>query len=247
MDEYGDMSRHLFLDFTPMKSFSQEPVVYARGEGVRLFDTEGRAYWDGLSGIFVANLGHANPNVIQAIKDQVEQLTFHPPLAGVSEAALRLGQKLAEITPANLTAAKLLNSGSEATESAIKMARQYFQMIGKPNKRKVLSRYRSWHGSTFGALSMSGTAESKVAFEPLMPEAVDDRWIDYYSGLETSPYCSGSAVSLPFEFGTVLNPNPACPPGTTAEEAALMQPPDAPSEESVTTPADGAPGTLNPP
>jgi penicillin-binding protein 1B len=77
-----------------------------------------------------------------------------------------------------------------------------------------------------------------TSFEPLMPEAVEDRWIEYYSGLETSPYCSGSAVSMPFEVGTVLNPSPSCPPGITPEEGALMQPlpPDVPTEDGVAVP-----------
>jgi hypothetical protein len=90
---------------------------------------------------------------------------------------------------------------------------------------------------------------STTSFEPLMPEAVEERWIDYYSGLETSPYCSGSAVSMPFDLGTVLNPNPACPPGTTPEEGALMQPalPAVPNEEGVTAPVDEAARTHNPP
>jgi len=172
MDDYGELSRHLFLDFTPMKSFSQAPLVFVRGEGVRLFDAAGRAYWDGLSGIFVANLGHSNPRVIRAVQEQVARLTFHPPLGSANEPALRLGKLLVDITPAHLTAVKLLNSGSEATESAMKIARQYYQIIGKPAKRKILSRYRSWHGSTFAALSASGTAESKAIFEPLMPDFI---------------------------------------------------------------------------
>jgi len=90
---------------------------------------------------------------------------------------------------------------------------------------------------------------STTSFEPLMPEAVEDRWIEFYSGQETSPYCSGSAVRMPFEVGTVLNPNPACPPSTTPEEGALMQPslPVAPNEEGVTAPTDGTPRTSNPP
>ena len=90
---------------------------------------------------------------------------------------------------------------------------------------------------------------STTSFDPLMPEAVEDRWIEFYSGLETSPYCSGSAVRMPFELGTVLNPSPACPPSTTPEEAALMQPllQDAPNVEGVTVPADAAPATSNPP
>jgi taurine-pyruvate aminotransferase len=172
MDDYGELCRHLFLDFMPMKSFSQAPVVFERGEGVRLFDVEGKAYYDGLSGIFVVNLGHGNPKVIRAIQEQAERLTFNPPTVGTSEPALRLGRLLAEITPGDLTGVKLLNSGSEATESAMKMARQYFQITGKPNKRKIISRYRAWHGSTFAALSASGTAESKAVFEPLMPDFV---------------------------------------------------------------------------
>jgi adenosylmethionine-8-amino-7-oxononanoate aminotransferase len=172
MDEYGELSRRLFLDFTPMKSFANAPLVFVRGEGVRLFDAQGRAYWDGLSGIFVANLGHGNQAVIHAVQEQLEQLTFHPPLGSVSEPALRLGKLLTDITPPNLTAVKLLNSGSEATESAMKMARQYYAIIGKPAKRKIVSRYRSWHGATFGALSATGTAESKAIFEPLSPDFV---------------------------------------------------------------------------
>jgi penicillin-binding protein 1B len=90
---------------------------------------------------------------------------------------------------------------------------------------------------------------STTSFDPLMPEAVEDRWIEFYSGLETSPYCSGSAVRMPFELGTVLNPSPACPPSTTPEEGALMQPlpQDAPNVEGVTMPADTATPTSNPP
>jgi penicillin-binding protein 1B len=90
---------------------------------------------------------------------------------------------------------------------------------------------------------------STTSFDPLMPEAVEDRWIEFYSGQETSPYCSGSAVRMPFEVGTVLNPSPACPPSTTPEEAALMQPllQEAPNEAGVTVPADATPQTSNPP
>jgi penicillin-binding protein 1B len=90
---------------------------------------------------------------------------------------------------------------------------------------------------------------STTSFDPLMPEAVEDRWIEFYSGQETSPYCSGSAVRMPFELGTVLNPSPTCPPSTTAEEAALMQPllQDAPNVDDVTVPADVAPPASNRP
>ncbi|MDH5225866.1 MAG: penicillin-binding protein 1B [Gammaproteobacteria bacterium] len=94
---------------------------------------------------------------------------------------------------------------------------------------------------TTGALQAWTRLMSSItttSFEPLMPEEVEDRWIEYYSGLETSPYCSGSAVSMPFEVGTVLNPSLSCPPGITPEEGALMQPlpPDVPTEDGVAVP-----------
>ena len=94
---------------------------------------------------------------------------------------------------------------------------------------------------TTGALQAWTRLMSSItttSFEPLMPEEVEDRWIEYYSGLETSPYCSGSAVSMPFEVGTVLNPNLACPPGISPEEGAMMLPvpPDVPSEDGVAVP-----------
>ncbi|MEY2854258.1 MAG: hypothetical protein RL030_1390, partial [Pseudomonadota bacterium] len=87
-----------------------------------------------------------------------------------------------------------------------------------------------------------------TSFEPLMPEAVEDRWMEYYSGLETSPYCSGSAVSMPFAVGTVLDPSPTCPPATTQEEGALMRllspsAPDAEGNPTAPTPEPSA----NPP
>jgi penicillin-binding protein 1B len=94
---------------------------------------------------------------------------------------------------------------------------------------------------TTGALQAWTRLMSSIAttsFEPLLPEDVEDRWIEYYSGLETSPYCSGSAVSMPFEVGTVLNPSQNCPPDISREEAALMQPPDPvdPTGDAVTAP-----------
>jgi penicillin-binding protein 1B len=95
---------------------------------------------------------------------------------------------------------------------------------------------------TTGALPVWTRLMASIAttpFEPLMPETVEDRWIDYYSGLETSPYCSGSAVSMPFRYGQLLNPSPVCPPGTTPEEAALIMPatPDAGAFTTTETPS----------
>ncbi len=87
---------------------------------------------------------------------------------------------------------------------------------------------------------------STNSFEPLMPETVEDRWIEYYTGLETSPYCSGSAVSMPFQVGQVLDPSPFCPPDTTREEAALMRPPPPPFSSGDPA-ATAPPLTADPP
>jgi penicillin-binding protein 1B len=93
--------------------------------------------------------------------------------------------------------------------------------VDGPRRQRADRAHR--HDGALQAWTRLMASITTTSFEPLMPEDVEDRWIDYYSGLETSPYCSGSAVSMPFEFGTVLNPSPACPPGITPEEGALMQ------------------------
>jgi penicillin-binding protein 1B len=88
---------------------------------------------------------------------------------------------------------------------------------------------------------------STTSFEPLLPESVEDRWIDFYSGLETSPYCSGSAVSMPFEVGTVLLPNAACPPNISAEEGALLLPAPSVAEDDGASTETPPAGPTNPP
>jgi penicillin-binding protein 1B len=88
---------------------------------------------------------------------------------------------------------------------------------------------------------------STTSFEPLLPESVEDRWMDFYSGLETSPYCSGSAVSMPFEVGTMLRPDPACPPNVSPEEGALLRPAAAPDDENAAAVNPVEPGQTNPP
>jgi adenosylmethionine-8-amino-7-oxononanoate aminotransferase len=170
MADEREMSRRLFLDAPSVDPLAGGKIVFDRAEGARLYDTGGRAYWDGISGIFVSNLGHGNERVAQAIKDQVDRLVFHPTGVGTSEPAIRLGQLLVDITPASLTSVRLINSGSEATEMAVKLTRQYYRIQGRPLKRKVISRYRSWHGTTLAGYSMTGVAEKKIEFEPLFPD-----------------------------------------------------------------------------
>jgi adenosylmethionine-8-amino-7-oxononanoate aminotransferase len=156
------------LDLRQMKSFVADPLIMARADGIWYEDVHGKRYMDGLSGIFVVAVGHNNRRVIDAMHAQLEQITFAPPLHATNVPALRLAEKLAEITPGDLNTIKLMSSGSEATEAAMKMARQYHRQSGHPQKYKVISRYQGYHGATFGALSATGTVRRKWMFEPVM-------------------------------------------------------------------------------
>jgi adenosylmethionine-8-amino-7-oxononanoate aminotransferase len=132
-------------------------------------DVHGKRYLDGLSGIFVVAVGHNNRRVIEAMRSQLDQVAFTPPLHATNLPAIQLAEKLAAITPGDLNTIKLMNSGSEATEAAMKMARQYHRQTGHPQKYKVISRYWGYHGATFGALSATGTVRRKWMFEPTLP------------------------------------------------------------------------------
>lgn len=158
---------NLFLDFMQMREFAKDPLVFTGGEGIRLTDTAGRRYIDGLSGVFVTSLGHGNMPVIEAMAAQMRELAFAPPLHSTTLPALRLTEMLLRIAPEGVGAVKFLSGGSEATESAMKMARQYHQQSGHPRKYKIVSRYGAYHGGTMGALSAGGGRERKAVYEPL--------------------------------------------------------------------------------
>ena len=168
-----DVLDHLVLDFRQMTAFAADPWVFVRGEGVRLQDQEGRWYLDGLSGVFVTGLGYGNERIIQAANKQLHALHFAPPLHGTSPSAIELTARLREIAPAGMrgehgVAVKLLSGGSEATETALKMARQYHKQSGHPRKYKLIGRYGGYHGGTMGALAASGGWERRSVFEPLV-------------------------------------------------------------------------------
>src|SRR6202158_4050583 len=150
-----------------MAEWSKTPLIMARADGVHYWDVTGKRYLDGLSGIYVASVGHNNRRVIEAIRRQLDTLTFSPPMHGTNPVAVQLANLLAELAPGDLNTVKFQCSGSEVTEAAIKLARQYHKLTGNPGKYKIISRYQSWHGSTMGALSASGLKSRKTVNEPL--------------------------------------------------------------------------------
>jgi adenosylmethionine-8-amino-7-oxononanoate aminotransferase len=160
--------RHIFVR-DQMAEWSKAPLVMARADGVHYWDVQGRRYLDALSGIYVVSVGHNNRRVIEAVRRQLETLHFSPPMHGTNPVAVQLANLLAELAPGDLSAVKFQCGGSEVTEAAIKLARQYHRLTGSPGKYKVISRYLSWHGSTLGALSASGLKGRKTVNEPLAP------------------------------------------------------------------------------
>ncbi len=128
----------------------------AKAEGVYLWDTDGKRYLDGCSGAMVSNIGHSNPRVLQAMREQMDKATFGYRLHFENDAAENLATRVAELSPAPLDQVFFVSGGSEAVESCVKMARQYALARGESERCQVISRYPSYHGATLGALALTG-------------------------------------------------------------------------------------------
>src|SRR5438132_2740002 len=152
-----------------MAEWSKQPLMMARAGGVYYWDVNGKRYLDGISGIYVVAVGHNNRHIIEAIHGQLDTLHFSPPMHGTNPVAVQLANLLAELAPGDLSAVKFQCGGSEVTEAAIKLARQYHKLTGSPGKYKIIGRYLSWHGSTMASLSASGLKSRKTVNEPLAP------------------------------------------------------------------------------
>jgi adenosylmethionine-8-amino-7-oxononanoate aminotransferase len=150
-----------------MAEWSRNPLVMERADGVYYWDVTGKRYYDAIAGIYTVSVGHNNRRVIEAIKKQLDTLHFSPPMHGTNPIAVQLANLLAEIAPGDLSTVKFECGGSEVTEAAIKLARQYHRLTGNPGKYKIISRYQSWHGSTMASLAASGLKSRKTVNEPL--------------------------------------------------------------------------------
>ena len=153
------------------RSPAQQYPTIARGEGVYLWDTVGRRYLDGASGALVANLGHGRKEIAAAMARQAERVAFSHTMRFTSEAQEELARRVAALLPFGLSHTYPVSGGSEATETAVKLARQYFLEIGQPQRFRVLSRWASYHGNSLGALSASGQIARRRPYEPLLSPA----------------------------------------------------------------------------
>ncbi|WP_170409664.1 aspartate aminotransferase family protein [Ruegeria arenilitoris] len=152
----------------PRHTKSELPIA-AGGDGCYLIDAQGRRYLD-CGDAAVSCLGHSNPSVIGAVQEQVEQIAFAHTGFMTSEPAETLADLLVEHAPGDLDQVYFVSGGSEATEAAIKLARQYYLEIGQPERRHVIARRQSYHGNTLGALSAGGNAWRRAQFAPMLIE-----------------------------------------------------------------------------
>ena len=176
---------HLWMHFTRMSSFDDHPVpVIVRGDGAYLYDQRGTRILDGLSGLFVVQAGHGREELAKAGYDQARDLAFFPLWSFAHPAAAELAERLGALAPGDLNRVFFTTGGSEAVESAWKIARQYFKLTGQPGKTKVISRYIAYHGTTMGALSITGIPAARVPFEPLVPGAIKVPNTNFYRAPE---------------------------------------------------------------
>ncbi len=165
--------RHLWMHFTRLGAFADTEVpIIARGEGCYVWDQHGKRYFDGLSGLFTVQVGHGRAELGEAAARQAETLGYFPVWSFAHEPAIELATRLAALAPGDLNRVFLTPSGGEAVDTSVKLARQYFKLIGQPSRTKVISRFLAYHGTSIGALSLTGVPSIKTPFEPLMPGAV---------------------------------------------------------------------------
>lgn len=185
--------RHLFPHFTRGEVWNDPDLpVIVRGDGCYLYDEQGRRFLDGLAGLFCVNIGHGRQDIPAAAIKQMEQLAYWTNWSAAHPASVEAAELITGVAPGDLDRVFFVNSGSEAVESAIKLARQYFVSQGQPERTKIISRDMSYHGTTLGALAVTGIPKFKAPFGPLMPGV---RHVPHTLG-ESVPE-GGTAADLP--------------------------------------------------
>jgi len=184
--------KHLWPCFSPL---SNEHPMMVRGEGCYVFDDAGKRYIDGLAGLFLTNVGHGRTELAQAAYDQANQLHFFPLWTFLHPTAVQLAAKLASMAPGDLNRVFFGSGGGDAVETAWKLIRQYFQLTGQPERSKVIARDIAYHGTTLGALSITGVSEIRDLYEPLIPGAFHVRntnaFLESEQGEHLAEACAG--------------------------------------------------------
>jgi len=173
--------RHLWMHFSRMAAYEDHEVpVIVRGEGAYVWDQHGKRYLDGLAGLFTSQIGHGRTELAEAGAKQAATLAYFPLWTYAHPRAIELAERVASYAPGDLNRVFFTTGGSEAVESAWKLARQYFRLVGQPQRTKVISRYIAYHGTSMGALSITGIPDLRIPFEPLVPGAIKVPNTNYY-------------------------------------------------------------------
>ncbi|WP_028569281.1 aspartate aminotransferase family protein [Salinispora tropica] len=176
---------HLWMHFTRMASYSAGEVpTIVRGEGAYVWDTQGRRYLDGLAGLFVVNAGHGRTELAEAAARQAGELAYFPLWSYAHPRAIELAERIAALTPGDLNRVFFTTGGAESVEAAWKLARAYFRRTGRSAKYKVVSRHIAYHGTSMGALSITGLPDLRRDFEPLVPGGIKVPNTNFYRAPE---------------------------------------------------------------
>jgi adenosylmethionine-8-amino-7-oxononanoate aminotransferase len=164
-------TRHSVFEDRSDGGLAHSVPIIVRGEGHKIWDDRGNEYIDGLAGLFVVQVGHGRTELAEAAARQAKDLAFFPLWSYAHPKAIELAERLAAGAPGDLNRVFFTTGGGEAVETAWKLAKQYWKLVGKPTKHKVISRSVAYHGTPQGALSITGIPAAKEMFEPLVPGA----------------------------------------------------------------------------
>jgi len=225
-------ARHLWHPMTsPRASESRAPLIIDRGEGVHVWDVDGNRYLDTLGGLWNVNVGHNRPEVKDAIKEQLDRIAYYTIFDGTSNPpAIELSAKLIEmLAPEDMARVFFSSGGSDAIETALKLARQYWKLVGEPQRTKFFSLKNAYHGVHFGGASINGMMPFRHAYEPLLAGCfqIESPW------LYRNPWTSD-----PDELGQIV--------AGILEREILHQGPDTVAA-FIAEPVQGAGGVIVPP
>src|SRR3954466_15784353 len=195
--------RHLWMHFTRMGAYDKEheiPIL-VRGDGCYVWDEHDKRYLDGLSALFCVNAGHGRAEIGEAAAKQAAELGFYTNWSYAHPPAIELAERIANLAPGDLNRVFFTSGGSEAVESALKLACSYHRARGEPSRVKVIARELAYHGTTFGALSATGLPSVRMPFEPLMPGGCHVPHTDLYRAPEgRDPLWAADAIEERIRF-----------------------------------------------
>ena len=150
-----------WMPYTANRQFKRDPRIIESAEGVWFTDAHGRKVLDGHSGLWTSGLGHARPEITEAVSQQMARLDFCPPFQFGHPKAFELATKIAALMPADLNHVFYTNSGSESADTSLKMARAYWQLKGETSKTRFIGRQKGYHGVNFGGVAVGGNPANK--------------------------------------------------------------------------------------